>query len=141
MQRERCRAVLATASAYLHLDAQQALNRESSWLAERTHDIVVRMKQVQNPGSCSGEGPSGPGDVIGAILDGGPSMHVLWSRTPPQPMEEAVCNDCRGWRYRFIDHINMWLTKINIVHEMTRNLLTLATGNTVAEIVSRSAIR
>jgi len=35
----------------------------------------------------------------------------------------------------------MWLTKINIVHEMTRNLLTLATGNTVAEIVSRSAIR
>ncbi len=107
MQRERCRAVLATASAYLHLDAQQALNHESSWLVGRTHDIVVRMKQVQNPGSCSDESSSGPGDEIGAILGGGPSMHVLWSRTPPQPMEEAVCNDCRGWRYRFIDHISI----------------------------------
>lgn len=77
MQRERCRAVLATASAYLHLDAQQALNHESSWLVERTHDIVVRMKQVQNLGSCPGEGSSGPGDEIGAISGGGPSMHVL----------------------------------------------------------------
>ncbi len=107
MQRNRCGAVLATASAYLHLDVQQALNHESSWLVERTHDIVVRMKQVRNPGSCSDEGSSGPGDEIGAIPDGGPSMHVLWSRTPPSPMEEAVCNDCRGWRYRFIDHIKI----------------------------------
>jgi len=73
MQRNRCGAVLATASAYLHLDVQQALNHESSWLVERTHDIVVRMKQVRNPGSCSDEGSSGPGDVNGAILDGGPS--------------------------------------------------------------------
>lgn len=128
MQRNRCGAVLATASAYLHLDAQQALNHESSWLVGRTHDIVVRMKQVWNPGSCSDEGSSGPGDVIGAILDGGPSMHGLWSRTPPQPMEEAMCNDCRGWRYRFIDHINMWLTKINIVHEMTKNFTYLGNG-------------
>ncbi len=128
MQRNRCGAVLATASAYLHLDVQQALNHESSWLVERTHDIVVRMKQVWNPGSCSDEGSSGPGDVIGAILDGGPSMHVLWSRTPPQPMEEAMCNDCRGWRYRFIDHINMWLTKINIVHEMTKKFTYLGDG-------------
>lgn len=128
MQRNRCGAVLATASAYLHLDAQQALNHESSWLVERTHDIVVRMKQVRNLGSCSDEGSSGPGDVIGAILDGGPSMHGLWSRTPPQPMEEAMCNDCRGWRYRFIDHINMWLTKINIVHEMTKNFTYLGNG-------------
>jgi len=128
MQRNRCGAVLATASAYLHLDVQQALNHESSWLVERTHDIVVRMKQVRNPGSCSDEGSSGPGDVIGAILDGGPSMHGLWSRTPPQPMEEAVCNDCRGWRYRFIDHINMWLTKINIVHEMTKKFTYLGDG-------------